>query len=108
MEHHFRSATGEEYLHCSEIARTIRQRVDQSWYVEVYMCPIASAGAAQTSGVCNRGNVQKQIGRATDGCMNHHRVLNARLRQDARSTDPKLTEPEHCLCRPLGRIEPYR
>src|SRR5438067_2206355 len=57
MQHHFGNTAGEKHLDGWMISRTVWQRVHDSWNESIDSGPIVGTGAAQTSRMCDCGQM---------------------------------------------------
>ena len=82
MQHHFRHAAGEKHAHRRMMRRAVRQHIDEAGDAAVDVDPVLDCGPRQSGGVRDGGNVQQQIRRAAERCVNRHRVADGSRREN--------------------------
>ena len=97
VEHHFGEPSCEEDLDCSEIARAVGQGIDQARNFAVHVRPVRGDRAFQSGGVGDGGQVEQQIGGASECGVGDHGVFERGLGEDVVGSEPELVQAQKCL-----------
>ena len=96
VQHHLGHAAGEEDAHGRVVDGAVRQHADDARHGAVDARPVLDRRAPQARGVGDRGDVQQQVGRAAEGRVHDHRVVQRVVGDDVLRADARRPP---CSCR---------
>ena len=89
-------------------ARPVGQGIDQTRRGAIHADPVVHRGRPQPGRVGNRRNVQQQVGRAAEGRVHQHGVLERMGREDPRDRNPQGMQPQQGERGAGAQFEPRR
>ena len=82
MEHDFRHTSREEETNRGMIPRTVWQDIDEPRNTAVNLVPLSNGRSSDLGSESDRRDMQQQIRRTPARGMNHHGIVNGRIRDD--------------------------
>ena len=94
VEHDLGDASGEEDLHGGEAAGAVGEGVDEARDFAVDRGPVGGGGAAEAGGVGDGRDVEQEVGRAAEGCVEDHGVADGGVGEDVAGADAELGQAQ--------------
>ena len=106
VEHYLGHPAGEEHLHGGVVLRAIREDVDEARDGAVDARPVVDGGAREAGGVCDGGDVEREISGAAEGRVRDEGVVNRIGREEVTRGGAGLFECEEGEGGTPGEIAP--